>query len=359
MKKNALIPLAALAALGAGCSGAPAQPEEPATYQAIYLEGARLEFEAEIGGETVRKYTERNDWDHIYTYIEVVKEDGSTVIYADNDWSTASNYSSKELDEVVFIEGDEILKFANYKAMEIIEGEKIEYPEPGYSWSDFGVPVLERAQERFDEYLEKIGAYEKQQDQAYYDSTLLPLQQWALERLVASEPVLPTPEPVVEEPVEAEPVEPAPEPVNVGAREISPYLLDNYLNWSALVSEEQTGRALMRKYVSLDISEITTYLVVDQADGTSLFFSDWQRDGELDSFAITGGGQTVFFEKFRMLFISGEEEPAILNKTPPGAVWDEARKLFDHYRSFASPEKEDQYSAEEMENWALGELGED
>ncbi len=355
--RQTLTAIAAAGFLVAGCVEAPAQPEEPATYQAIYLEGARLEFEAEIGGETVRKYTERNEWDRIYTYIEVVKEDGSTVIYADNDWYMASNYSSKEVDEVVFIEGEEVLRFAKYKAMEIIAGEEIEYPELGYSSSDFGVPVMERAQERFDEYLEKIDAYEEQQDQTYHYSTLVPLQQWALEGLVAPEPVLPAPAPVVEKPVEAEQVESVPEPVNVEAREISPYLLDNYLNWSALVSEEQAGRALMRKYVSLD--EITTYLVVDQADGTSLFFSDWQRDGELDSFAITGGGQTVFFEKFRMRFISGEEEPAILNKTPPGAVWDEARKLFDHYRSFASPEEEDQYSAEEMETWALGELGED
>lgn len=153
------------------------------------MAGLSLVFDEEINGETVRQYHSEEGWDNttrewgdVFTYIEVTKENGSVIIYSDNEGTDYYNTYWKKLDELVFINGDEVRIFNEYRVTLIRDGEKMRYPEDESPSLGFAKPVMDTAQEQFLGYLDTSRNYGKQVDQDYYDSTLAPLQTWALDQ---------------------------------------------------------------------------------------------------------------------------------------------------------------------------------
>lgn len=304
--KKTLIPLAALAVLGAGCSGAQAvEPEEevaetmaPRDYiYDTYLSKATLEYEAESDGELIQMYEEERKDNR---YLRVVMSDGTTIDYADIHYEYAPFYNLR-LDWVAIPENGEIRLYKEDTITIIKDGKETELPPR----EDMGTLALKIAQKQFDDYMAVIDEYEEeqervreQQEEEYYETTLKPLQDWALEMLGS----------------EALP-------------ELPEWMLERYIIPAELVFDEVLDGERVRMYekaVARDRAQ--TIILVDRPDGTSSFYEDWIGVRRLATVAFTQDGVTTFFESDIMrLFRDGEQikkgewgigDPAIAEAQP-------------------------------------------
>ncbi len=175
--RKALIPLTALAVLGTACGTiAPIQKAPEDVIHDAYYGGAVLKYEGDINGQHVRKY-EQFDRGHVDIFLEVSSEGGAVKVYGNDRGPTWS--ADPTIEWVAIPAEDEIRLYENNRITLLKDGERTRLD------FHFGIgdPVLKEAQTQYDEFMAVINGFDEQREQEYYETTLVPLQEWALETL--------------------------------------------------------------------------------------------------------------------------------------------------------------------------------
>ena len=293
--------------------------KEPVDYiYETYLAGATLLMDQNLGEERIQMFLDAGSND---AYMRVFQSSGTAVTYADLG-------SNEKVDWCAFTQGRETWTYMDgliegvrgYEALELVE-----HP-------DAGKRVVESCQVRFEDYMARLGTSSADLEQWFIDANMDAIEDWALESLLetASPSVL----------------------LTLQSLEGQRYLNEEYLDQADLIADLMVGTNRIQLFEDWD----ATYLQVDQKDGSRLFFSDWKKDGIIDSFAVSGDRQTVVFEKrIIRLFKPGADKHSTKHRVSE-TLFEQAQYSFSDYMGMIDPSAEELMTGTDspqlLEEWA-------